>query len=229
MASNKSRLYLKTRVEGHTDYVNAVRSDSFLKQCAFIQTQVPLSHTVVDFWRLIHDHSVSTIVLLNKLDTATSYWPTEVHQTISCGPINIKLTQEESNQYEGIIIRTFHLSNEKDRSTKNKIIKQYHLVAWEDGKETFNNIEILKLLKYLIKRVTPPIVVQCMNSVDRSCLFITFHNLIEMIEASQPVDIDFNIKRLRTHRPQAIRTHSQYLTIFHWLLASYKSSDYYNM
>ena len=37
---------------------------------SFIITQMPLPDTVTDFWRLVHDQSVSTIVMLNDMKTA---------------------------------------------------------------------------------------------------------------------------------------------------------------
>ena len=44
-----------------------------------IITQMPLPHTVGDFWRLIHDYNVSTVVMLNDIteadDSTAQYWP----------------------------------------------------------------------------------------------------------------------------------------------------------
>lgn len=40
---------------------------------------MPLPHTVGDFWRLIHDYNVSTVVMLNDIteadDSTAQYWP----------------------------------------------------------------------------------------------------------------------------------------------------------
>ena len=35
---------------------------------AFILTQMPLTHTVIDLWRLVYEHKCGTIVMLNPWD-----------------------------------------------------------------------------------------------------------------------------------------------------------------
>ena len=41
---------------------------SYAKRDGFIITQMPLPNTVTDFWRLVHDHNASCIVMLNEVD-----------------------------------------------------------------------------------------------------------------------------------------------------------------
>ena len=45
-------------------------SQSYTKRDGFIITQMPLPNTATDFWRLVHDHNVSCIVMLNEVDEA---------------------------------------------------------------------------------------------------------------------------------------------------------------
>ena len=46
---------------------------------------MPLPHTVGDFWRLIHDYNVSTVVMLNDIteadDSTAQYWPENGEKT----------------------------------------------------------------------------------------------------------------------------------------------------
>ncbi|GJQ69867.1 hypothetical protein Trydic_g10787 [Trypoxylus dichotomus] len=49
-------------------YINAVLVDSYEVSCKFIVTQNPLSCSVPDFWRMIEENHVKTIVSLNYLD-----------------------------------------------------------------------------------------------------------------------------------------------------------------
>ena len=37
---------------------------------AYIVTQMPLPHTVIDLWRMVHEHKCGTIVMLNPWDEA---------------------------------------------------------------------------------------------------------------------------------------------------------------
>lgn len=41
---------------------------SYTSRDGFILTQMPLPNTVIDFWRLVYDHNISAIVMLNDLD-----------------------------------------------------------------------------------------------------------------------------------------------------------------
>jgi len=43
----------------------------YKKRDAFIVTQMPLPHTVVDFWTMIHDHSCRTVIMMNSLYSGT--------------------------------------------------------------------------------------------------------------------------------------------------------------
>ena len=54
-------------------------------------TQVPLANTRVDLWRLVADHSVDGIVLLNDLGLEPPYWPTILKEPITFGPLSIEL------------------------------------------------------------------------------------------------------------------------------------------
>ncbi|XP_062599288.1 receptor-type tyrosine-protein phosphatase T-like, partial [Saccostrea cucullata] len=48
-------------------YINAVFLPAYKNRHSFIVTQIPLKETVVDFWRLVYQQRVSTIVLLGEV------------------------------------------------------------------------------------------------------------------------------------------------------------------
>ena len=50
-----------------SDYINASVIDGFQQKNAFIATQAPLENTVVDFWRMVQEKNIHTIVMLTKL------------------------------------------------------------------------------------------------------------------------------------------------------------------
>lgn len=96
--ADRSRPYLMTRVPGTNDYVNAAFIDvcgvhvllvvlhimyvcitaccTYCNVCVqgykckseYIITQMPLPHTVIDLWRLVYEHGVGTLVMLNPWD-----------------------------------------------------------------------------------------------------------------------------------------------------------------
>ncbi|XP_037086729.1 tyrosine-protein phosphatase 99A-like [Pollicipes pollicipes] len=74
-------LSLLPGVEG-SDYINATPLTGYDRPCEFIITQHPLAHTVDDFWRMVWEHSVQTVVVLSPIDeqaavrlVASPEWP----------------------------------------------------------------------------------------------------------------------------------------------------------
>ena len=62
-----------------TDYINAVFIDSHRRYNHYIVTQSPLHTTVIDFWKLVYDQDVHTIIMMEPMtyddDTCAEYWP----------------------------------------------------------------------------------------------------------------------------------------------------------
>ncbi|WAR24538.1 PTPRU-like protein [Mya arenaria] len=60
------------------DYINAVFLPNYKKKGAFIVTQTPLKATKTDFWRLVVEHDVHTIIMMNNMSEMKEdeiYWP----------------------------------------------------------------------------------------------------------------------------------------------------------
>lgn len=64
-----SRVHLtpKAAVDG-SDYINASWFHGFRRLRDYVVTQHPLPNTVIDFWQMVHDHNIPTIVLLSQVD-----------------------------------------------------------------------------------------------------------------------------------------------------------------
>ncbi|XP_055315021.1 tyrosine-protein phosphatase 99A isoform X1 [Sitodiplosis mosellana] len=73
-----SRVHLTPRPgEDGSDYINATWLQGFRRLRDFIVTQHPLVNTINDFWQMIWDHNVQTVVLLSSLDDISyqQFWP----------------------------------------------------------------------------------------------------------------------------------------------------------
>ncbi|XP_064617208.1 receptor-type tyrosine-protein phosphatase kappa-like [Liolophura sinensis] len=93
LALDSCRPYLSTPVSGSNDYINAVYLPGYKQKRSFILTQTPLPNTVVDFWRLVCDHKVSTIIMLDRVKTGDKnvgvYW-TDKKETFN--PFEVEVT-----------------------------------------------------------------------------------------------------------------------------------------
>ncbi|XP_020911432.2 receptor-type tyrosine-protein phosphatase F isoform X1 [Exaiptasia diaphana] len=79
----------------HQNYINASFANAFRERKAFIMTQAPLENTISDFWLMVHQYKIGSIVMLNKLqeenESFLQYWP-----------------KESSDTYNGIIVEVIH-------------------------------------------------------------------------------------------------------------------------
>ena len=63
-------------------YINATYVNSYKQKNAYILTQSPLPRTVFDFWRMVSEHGITSIVMVNAVDegnVSSSHPPSEFH------------------------------------------------------------------------------------------------------------------------------------------------------
>ena len=182
MPEYPKNIYLTTQVKDQTANIDTIRCDSFKKKNAFILAQVPLTDTVENLWSLVADHGVHGIVLLNSLDEEQPYWPKELNEKMTCGPLDIQLIKETSDAYDGMVIRDFLLQNIQSSSI-NRIVRQWQLTDWKDSQDMFDNVSVLNVLADLVSRYQTQlseeqtIVVQCMDGVRRCGMYVVYRGL----------------------------------------------------
>ncbi len=99
MSGDRWRLILKGE---QPDYINAVSANGYKHRRAFIIAQTPLSSTVRNFWKLIYDRKVATIVQLTALEeegqeACARYWPEEGEMDVG-GDYVVDLLEDEELQ-----------------------------------------------------------------------------------------------------------------------------------
>lgn len=71
LEGSRAHLTPKPGMDG-TDFINATWLFGFRRLRDFIVTQHPLSNTIKDFWQMVMDHNVQTVVLLSTVDDVVS-------------------------------------------------------------------------------------------------------------------------------------------------------------
>ena len=77
-----------------SDYINASWIPGFQSLTEFIITQHPKEQTMKDFWRMIWDQDIHTVVILSNIDDQDMdvFWPE--NDLLRIGQLKIKHTEE---------------------------------------------------------------------------------------------------------------------------------------
>ena len=192
--------------------------------------------TVVDLWRLVADHDVHGIVLLNSMDKEKPYWPRELNEKMTFGHINIELIKETRGAYVGIVIRDFLLKRTRGPSS-NRTVRQWQLADWNDSHDGYGNVSVLKVLTDLVSRYQTnlseeqAIILQCMDGVRRCGMYLAYSNSLDMLQYTGQLDVGLAVKQIKLVRPQALVDVVDMYAIYNWLASSANSNEqsmYYN-
>ena len=127
-----SRVVLKF-TKKKSDYINASYVDSYMKPQAYIATQAPMQAHLDDFWHMIWQEDVRTIIMLvniiegDKVKTA-HYWPSRDTSEIQrYGDVEVRAEDEHIERYYTTRSFTVYEKFEEERE-----VRQFHFTAWPD-------------------------------------------------------------------------------------------------
>lgn len=104
-----NRVILKSN-DGGTNYINAVYLNGYKNKNSFIATQVPIENTLAEYWLMVFECNVKTIVWLHGKNEARIFpvfFPTASSQ-IDEGEVKVRLISE--TQLGDIIKKTVLLA-----------------------------------------------------------------------------------------------------------------------
>ncbi|KAM7370884.1 hypothetical protein PAMP_010394 [Pampus punctatissimus] len=201
---------------GTSDYINASYMPGYNSNREYIATQGPLPATVNDFWRMIWEQRVKSIVMVTNCTEGgrikcEQYWPTDSH---TCLYGELKVTISSEQQDANWTLREFRM---KHRNTSEEYtVKHFHFTAWPDHgvpECTKVLIQFRELIRQHIMRegTREPTVVHCSAGVGRTGTIISLDVLLQQLEQERAVDINAFVHKLRLSRPHMVQTESQYI------------------
>ncbi|XP_077013519.1 receptor-type tyrosine-protein phosphatase V-like isoform X2 [Tamandua tetradactyla] len=234
-----------TQLEGepHSDYVNAnfipVRvthravcgcvfsrdRTGYAYPKEFIATQGPLKKTLEDFWRLVWEQQVHTVVMLtmgmeNGRVLCEHYWPAD-SIPVTYGHITVHLLAEEpEEEWTKREFRLHHGAQQQQRR-----VKQLQFTTWPDHSVPEAPSSLLSFVEVVQEQAgtswdpTAPILVHCSAGVGRTGTFVALMRLLRQLEKEQVVDVFNAVHALRLHRPLMVQTLSQYIFLHSCLLS----------
>ncbi|XP_069693184.1 tyrosine-protein phosphatase 69D isoform X2 [Periplaneta americana] len=198
----------------HSTYINASFIEGYDNSESFIITQDPLESTIADFWRMVSEQSISTLVMLSDLGDGSKkcirYWPDD---EISHEHIRVKYIQSESCPY--YTRRELSVTNTK--TDENVVVTQFQYNGWPTVEG-----EVPEVTRGLIELVdqtqnhqeahggSGPIAVHCSCGSDRSSMFVALSILVQQLRTEKRVDIFTATRKLRSQRHGMLQTFAQY-------------------
>ncbi|KAL4236493.1 hypothetical protein ACF0H5_004879 [Mactra antiquata] len=204
-----------------TTYINAVVLPSYKQKDAFIITQTPLEETKDDFWRLLWERNIHLIVMMNNNEETTDeeqYWPDD-DATITSGNLVITHKSTVQNKHH----KTVKMQVKNKLITRNVVQVQFG--GWKMNEklpETKDAIlSLFETIQSLQRTVgNQPLLVHCMNGVDKSGLYCVISAVLERMKIEQDVAITQVIEEMRKAREQIIPNLEQY-EFCHQVVLSY--------
>ncbi|KAL2303534.1 hypothetical protein Nmel_008805 [Mimus melanotis] len=210
-----SRVKLSNQSSGTGDYINANYMPGYNSKKAFIAAQGPLPNTIEDFWQMIWEKNIYSIVMLTKCveqarTKCEQYWPDK--QPKSYGDIIVTMVSEVV--LPEWTIRDFTV--EKSNTPESHTVRQFHFTSWPDHgvPETTDLLINFRHLVHEYNSQNPmdsPTLVHCSAGVGRTGTFIAIDRLIQQMEMENSVDVYGVVYDLRMHRPLMVQTEDQYV------------------
>ncbi|NXB98209.1 PTPRJ phosphatase, partial [Orthonyx spaldingii] len=210
-----SRVKLSNQNSGTGDYINANYMPGYNSKKAFIAAQGPLPNTIEDFWQMIWEKNIYSIVMLTKCveqarTKCEQYWPDQ--QSKSYGDIVVTMVSE-------IVLPEWTIRDftvEKSNTPESHTVRQFHFTSWPDHgvPETTDLLINFRHLVHEYSSQNPmdsPTLVHCSAGVGRTGTFIAIDRLIQQMEMENTVDVYGVVYDLRMHRPLMVQTEDQYV------------------
>ncbi|XP_064813444.1 tyrosine-protein phosphatase non-receptor type 12-like isoform X7 [Oncorhynchus masou masou] len=208
-----------TTSKNDNDYINA----SFIKGVsgarAYIATQGPLPHTVLDFWRMLWEYDTEVIVMVCRefemgRKKCERYWPKKQEEPFVCDPFTIYCDSEESKgDYVSRNLRVTYRN-------WSRTLRQLHYINWPDHgvPDTIPPIlELLQEMRAYQAHEDVPICIHCSAGCGRTgalCAIDYTWNLVKTQLLTEEFNIYDLVKDMRTQRPSVVQTKEQYELLY---------------
>lgn len=173
----------------------------FHSQKEFICTQGPRKNTTTDFWRMVWELEVETIVMLSRCyehgsEKCFPYWPVAADTPIFAGPLQVILG--ESKLFEMKESGTPHTHNwlvsqlelQNEETNESRQVMHMAFLSWPDFGVVHPPLALLSFIKatrtLTSEEQVParkPVVVHCSAGIGRTGVYLTVDYLMQQVDA----------------------------------------------
>ncbi|XP_064792109.1 receptor-type tyrosine-protein phosphatase C isoform X3 [Oncorhynchus masou masou] len=207
--------------EESTKYINATQIDGYWCQRSLIAAQGPLANTTGDFWQMVFQKKVNTIVMLSDLtegdqEFCSAYWGEE-KKTFRDIEVELKATET----LPAYTTRSLQIRHPKRKDSRQ--VKQYQFLKWAGRELPEKPQDLMDMIKNIKQTCgygnskaerSLPVVVHCNDGSSRSGVFCALWNIMDSAETEKLVDVFQVAKALRKERQGMIHSLEQYQFLY---------------
>nr|CAB3265280.1 tyrosine-protein phosphatase non-receptor type 2-like [Phallusia mammillata] len=205
-------------LDGPSDYINSSLVEVETAGRQYILSQGPLPSTAGHLWQMVWEQNSKAVIMLNKViekgaRKCHQYWPLEMEMPMTFAEDGYEIELISEDNMANFIVRTLKLSR-LDSSEEDRIIYQFHYIAWPDFGVPESPNAFLEFLtcvrskKVLENDVGPP-VIHCSAGIGRSGTFALVDTCLVFLEKNIPFDIKDTLLEMRKYRMGLIQTAQQ--------------------
>ncbi|XP_069377837.1 receptor-type tyrosine-protein phosphatase C isoform X2 [Paralichthys olivaceus] len=199
--------------EESSRYINASHVNGYWGPRALIAAQTPLPDTMADFWLMVYQKKVSTIVMLSEenKESDTVYWDKDKR---TFGDLEVEVASTDANPTfisRNLLIR--HV-----RRTESRSVRQFQFLKWVN-RELPETPQCLADMMKEIKNSgggskSQTTVVHCNDGSSRTGVFCALWNMLDSAQTEKLVDVFQVVKTLRKERQNMISSLEQYQFLY---------------
>ncbi|KAL4635053.1 receptor-type tyrosine-protein phosphatase C [Arapaima gigas] len=218
--------------EDGTRYINASYIDGYWGPRNLIAAQGPLPDTRTDFWQMIFQKKVKTVVMLTDCmedgkEFCSTYWGDE---KMVFGDIEVEMKDCNScPAYETRYIEIRHSKRKESRK-----LYQYQFRRWTEQNIPENPRDLVDMMRSIRQKLeydkhrperNMPVVVHCHDGTTRTGIFCALWNILESADTEKLVDIFQVVKALRRGRQGMMLNFEHYQFLYESVVSTYPAQN----
>ncbi|KAJ8040309.1 Receptor-type tyrosine-protein phosphatase T [Holothuria leucospilota] len=184
----------------------------------------PNTASLDDFWRMVWEQKVSTIVMITNLyeggkERCSQYWPEAEGSSKLFRDLEIKWSN--TLPFSDFVVRKLSLHHLKEKEKEIHQVHQFHFLTWPDmlvPKEVTPVLEFVKQVKQASKEKKTPTLVHCSAGIGRTGTFIALSCLMDVLMKEKVISVFDFVENMRENRINMVQTSKQYLFLYKCLL-----------
>lgn len=232
MPVERSRVCLTASDSNSTGYVNASYVTGHHRCREFIVAQTPLSSTVEDFWRMVLENDVRTVVSLvdthsqSERDSGAVFCPSR-DRPISFKDFTVSLSSEENiclSSNETLLIQHFKLHCPQSHHELD--VRQYSATCWPNHDSPIRNcFDLIKTVREHSQFSEGPTLVHDLLGGSVSGLFCALSTLYLQLQEEGAVDVYLVARMTNLMRPGVFNDMEQFQFLYHSVLSLVSSRE----